>query len=108
MLTVRGEARKYVADFTFIQCRDRADGALLESSAMSSIGTLSHELYLEEIARARVMKPEEKLLEGPRLFERACRVMADGIRHQHPELDEAGVRALLAARLARLQTIERR
>ena len=53
------------------------------------------------------MKPEEKLLEGPRLFERACRVMADGIRHQHPELDEAGVRALLAARLAKLRTIER-
>ena len=82
--------------------------ALLESSAMASIVALSDELYREEIARARVMKPEEKLLEGPRLFERACRVMADGIRHQHPELDDVGIRALLAARLARLQTIERR
>ncbi len=54
------------------------------------------------------MKPEEKLLEGPRLFERACRLMADGIRHQHPDFDEASVRALLASRLTRLQTIERR
>jgi len=75
---------------------------------MSSIVALTDELYREEIARARAMRPEEKLLEGPRLFDRACRVMADGIRHQHPELDDAGVRALLAARLARLQAIERR
>lgn len=75
---------------------------------MSSIVALTDELYREEIARARVMRPEEKLLEGPRLFDRACRVMADGIRHQHPELDEAGIRALLAARLARLRTLEHR
>lgn len=75
---------------------------------MSSIGALIDELSREEIARARIMTPEEKLLEGPRLFERACRVMADGIRHQHPDLDEAGVRALLAARLARIRAIERR
>jgi hypothetical protein len=54
------------------------------------------------------MRPEAKLLEGPRLFERACRVMADGIRYQHPELDEAGIRALLEARLARLQAVERK
>ena len=75
---------------------------------MSSIVALTDELYREEIARARAMRPEDKLLEGPRLFERACSVMADGIRHQHPELDEAGVRALLAVRLARLRAIEHR
>lgn len=75
---------------------------------MSSIVALTGELYREEIARARAMRPEDKLLEGPRLFERACGLMADGIRHQHPELDEAGVRALLAVRLARLRAIERR
>jgi hypothetical protein len=34
--------------------------------------------------------------------------MAEGVRHQHPELDEVGVRALLEARLTRRQTIERR
>jgi hypothetical protein len=54
------------------------------------------------------MTPADKLLEGPRLFERACRLMADGIRHQHPELDDAGVRALLAARLRRLDELEPR
>jgi hypothetical protein len=33
--------------------------------------------------------------------------MTDGIRHQHPELDEDGVRALLNDRLARLRALER-
>ena len=54
---------------------------------------LVERLSAEEIARARAMTPEEKLLEGPRLFERASRVMADGIRHRHPELDDEAVRA---------------
>jgi hypothetical protein len=75
---------------------------------MSSIVALADALYRDEIVRARAMRPEDKLLEGPRLFERACRVMADGIRHEHPELDQAGVRALLEERLARLRAIERR
>lgn len=57
-------------------------------------------LYLDEVARARAMRPDDKLLEGPRLFERACRLMAEGIRHEHPELDEAGVRRMLDQRLA--------
>lgn len=73
---------------------------------MWSIVALADELYREAIARARAMRPEDKLLEGPRLFERAWRVMADGIRHTHPELDEAGVRAFLADRLARLKAIQ--
>jgi hypothetical protein len=75
---------------------------------MYSIAALADALYSEAIARARAMRPEEKLLEGPRLFERACRLMADGIRHGHPELDDAGVRALLRVRLIRLHALERR
>ena len=64
---------------------------------------LTDTLYLEEIARARAMDAAEKLLEGPRLFERARRVMLDGIRHQHPDLDDNGADALLLERLNRLQ-----
>jgi hypothetical protein len=74
---------------------------------MSATRTLAEALYREEIARARAMNPAEKLLEGPRLFERARRVMIDGIRHQHPTLDDAGVLALLADRLSRLQALDR-
>jgi hypothetical protein len=74
---------------------------------MQSIPALAEALFREEIARARAMSPEEKLLEGPRLFERVCRVMAEGIRHQHPELDDAGVLALLRERLDRVTALER-
>jgi len=74
---------------------------------MSSMTALADALYREEVARARAMRPGDKLLEGPRLFDRACRLMADGVRHQHPELDDDGVRALVAARLTRLRTLER-
>ena len=69
---------------------------------MESITVVADLLYREEVARARAMSPEDKLLEGPRLFERACRLMCDGIRHQHPDLDDAGVEALLRARLDRV------
>lgn len=75
---------------------------------MSAIRALAGALRTEEIARARAMNTEDRLLEGPRLFERACRVMAEGIRHQHPDLDEAGVQALLAARMLRLHALDRR
>ena len=73
---------------------------------MESIAVAADFLYREEIVRARAMAPEDKLLEGPRLFERACRVMRDGIRHQHPDLDDAGVQALLRARLDRVSSLE--
>lgn len=73
---------------------------------MQPITALADVLYREEIARARAMSPEEKLLEGPRLFERVCRVMGEGIRHQHPELDDAGVLALLRERLDRVAALE--
>lgn len=69
---------------------------------------LVERLSAEEIARARAMTPEEKLLEGPRLFDRACRVMADGIRHRHPELDDEAVRARMLAYLDRIDTLEGR
>ncbi|OFW34263.1 MAG: hypothetical protein A3G76_03085 [Acidobacteria bacterium RIFCSPLOWO2_12_FULL_65_11] len=75
---------------------------------MPSIPSLVDTLYREEVARARATSSADKLLEGPRLFERACRVMADGIRHQYPDLDEAGVNALLRARLERVRALEPR
>ena len=74
---------------------------------MAQIGALADALYAEEVARARAMTPEDKLLEGPRLFDRAYRVMADGVRHQYPDLDDDGVRKLIEDRLTRLRALER-
>jgi hypothetical protein len=63
-------------------------------------------IYREKVLRARKTPPEEKLLDGPRLFDRSCRIMMDGIRHQYPNADEAEVRRLLAQRLALLRRLE--
>ena len=72
---------------------------------MMSLEQLADAFYREEVARARAMTPEERLLEGPRLFDRACRLMADGVRHRHPELDEPSVLKAVDALLDRLDAI---
>ena len=73
---------------------------------MDSLSHLADALYREEVARARAMDPGERLLEGPRLFERSWRVMADGVRHRQPDLDDDAVRALVEAQLTRLAALE--
>lgn len=73
---------------------------------MSCVGDWPEALYRDEVLRARRMRGEDKLLEGPRLFARACHVMADGIRHMHPDLDAADVTALLHERLDRVRTLD--
>ena len=67
---------------------------------------LIDELYRERVLRARRMSPEEKSLAGPRLFERACKIMADGIRDEHPEAEEEEIRAMLVQRPALAQRLE--
>jgi hypothetical protein len=63
-------------------------------------------LFLDRVRRARAMAPEEKLLAGARLFDRSCRIMADGIRDEFPDADEKRVQELLAARLALARRLE--
>ena len=67
---------------------------------------LADELYREQVLRARALTPEARLLEGARLFDRVCRIMADGIRHEHPEADERRVRELLIQRLRLARRLE--
>jgi hypothetical protein len=73
---------------------------------MAPLRALADALYREEVARARAMEPGDKLLEGPRLFDRACRLMADGIRHRHPGLDDEAVMAQVEAQLNRLEALD--
>jgi hypothetical protein len=67
---------------------------------------LIDDLFRERVLRARRTPPDQKLLDGPRLFDFACRIMADGIRGQYPDADEARVREILAQRLALLRRLE--
>ncbi len=55
---------------------------------------------------AKAMRLEEKILAGPRLFELSCRIMADGIRNEHPEADEVAVQKILRERLALIRRLE--
>ncbi len=63
-------------------------------------------LRREEVERARQCPPVEKLLAGPRLFEQVCRVMADGVRHQFPDADDAEVERIVGQRLALARRLE--
>jgi hypothetical protein len=46
------------------------------------------EEYRQAVLRARAMSPEEKLLEGSRLFEEECEQMRSAIREAMPELSD--------------------
>jgi hypothetical protein len=65
------------------------------------------ELFWERVRRARNMSPEDKLLSGARLFDRSCRIMADGIRNEFPDADEQRVKEILRERLALARRLER-
>jgi len=63
-------------------------------------------LYRERVLAARATAPEEKLFAGAQLFDRSCRIMADGIRDEYPEADERRVKKILAERLALARRLE--
>ena len=52
-----------------------------------------------QIARYRQMTGEQRLALALDLHEFACDVAREGIRHQHPQADEAEVERLLRQRL---------
>jgi hypothetical protein len=63
-------------------------------------------MFWERVRRAREMSPEEKLLAGATLFDRSCRIMADGIRDEFPDADKKQIREVLVARLALARRLE--
>lgn len=67
---------------------------------------LIDEIFRDRVQRARAMDPAEKLLAGPRLFDRACRIMADGIRAQFLGVSEEEVQRILDERLAIVRRVE--
>ena len=61
---------------------------------------------MAKIRQARAMSPAEKFLAGPRLFAGVCDRMKEGLRDEHPGLDENSIHALLAKRLKILRKLE--
>jgi hypothetical protein len=53
----------------------------------------------QQIEQYRQMSGEERLTIALHLFELSCEVAREGIRHQHPDSDEAEIERLLRERL---------
>lgn len=66
------------------------------------------EAYKQRVLRARAMTPEEKFLEGPRLFAEECEQMKAAIRREMPELCEEMVECELRSRLDKQREDEER
>jgi hypothetical protein len=95
---------------TFL-CREARNHRWLEEKqlgacSMEPTKQLIDDIFRERVLRARRTPPEEKLLDGPRLFDRSCRIMKDGIRDQFPNADEQRVHQILLQRLAILRRLE--
>ena len=69
---------------------------------------LADNIYRERVLRARATPIDQKFLAGADLFEYACRLTCDGIRHQNLGIDEAQVQQTLRERIALARHLERR
>jgi len=63
-------------------------------------------LFWERVEAARAMPPEEKVRLSLQLFDRTCRIMADGIRDEFPDANEHRLQEILRERLALARRLE--
>ena len=66
------------------------------------------DLEREAIEAARRRSPADKFRDGLRLFDRTCRIMADGIRSEKGASDSIDVLQAIRARLLLARQLERR
>lgn len=64
--------------------------------------SLADELYRERVLRARRTPPEERILDGIRLYDQAVDRMRMGVQLQHPEAGAAELERLLIQRIRKL------
>lgn len=60
---------------------------------------LADTLYWEKVERARAMKPEDRMIEGVRMFDRECEIMRLEILQANPTFSEADVAKEIRRRL---------
>jgi hypothetical protein len=80
---------------------------LYNLAVMQPTQELIDDIYRERVLRARRTPPAVKFFAGPDLFERACQIMAAGIRNQFPDADEPKVQEVLRQRLEITRRLER-
>ena len=72
----------------------------------NEVKALADAIFRDRVLRARQTPPEEKLLDGARLFDYACRIMEAAIRNEHPDADDAEIAALLRQRVDLARRLE--
>ena len=73
---------------------------------MTPTQELVDDIYRDKVRAARATSMDEKLWIGEELFHYAARITMAGIRHQHPEADEAEVLRILKQRLELRERME--
>ncbi len=69
---------------------------------------LIDDIFRERVLRARRTPPEDKFLDGARLFDFACRIVKDGIRNEFPNASEQQVQRILFERVNLSRRLEER
>ena len=64
------------------------------------------DLFRADILSARRTPPEQRVMDGLRLFEMSCEISKSGLRADHPEADEAEIARMLSDVLKRQRRIE--
>ena len=68
---------------------------------------LVDDLFRERVLRARATPPDQKVLDGFRLFELSVRIMRDAIRNENPEANQEQIQDLLMRRFEIARRLER-
>ncbi len=74
----------------------------------SKTKALQNSIFQSKVARARQQPIDEKIFEGPRLFDQVCQRMRDGIRQERPQFTDDEVEDELRRRLAITKRIDER
>jgi hypothetical protein len=63
-------------------------------------------IFIDKVLRARRTPMDEKILDGPRLFDQNCAIARSGIRSQFPNFSDEEVEQELRRRLAIARRID--
>ena len=72
------------------------------------IKEMGNAIYRDRVRRARLQPPEEKMRDGPRLFDYACLMTLSGIRSRNPGASEERVMEILKEYIALQRRLENR
>lgn len=68
--------------------------------------SLADEIYCERVLQARRTLPEERILDGPRLFDYACSITMAGLKMELPNASNLELREALRRRLKIARQLE--